>query len=76
VTLITARDPRGCYGCGGSFARREWPVLDKRDHRWHMVCFIRDDSAKQDPAVAPEHRRRLVLPGILGLHGKRRVPLS
>lgn len=76
MTLITARDPNGCHGCGRRFARRELPVLDNMDRRWHMTCFIADRSAMQTPAVNPEHRRRLILPGTVTLGAKRRVPLA
>lgn len=77
MTLITARDRNGCYGCGRPFARREWPVLDKLDRRWHMLCFIRDDSARIDPAaVKPAGRNGLILPGTILAGARRRLRLS
>lgn len=63
--IIRAKDPRGCYGCGRPFARREYPVLDKLDRRWHMSCFLADRG--DDPTIPPdrrfrETRRALILP--------------
>lgn len=50
---VLGKGPR-CYGCGGPFPRREWPVLDKLDRRWHLVCFLLDRN--QDPSVPEEQR--------------------